>query len=352
MRKTISSLAHPFWARLLFAALLVLAATFVQAQGLPGNSNYPQTGSGLPAGCVGTANTVTCPIIATSGLNGGFSGVEGTGASLSAGVGTDLFYPDSTLHDYHGNLNNVDVGGAAFASNTLSLSSKTLVNPRVLGPRRWTYSIASGNTTATLNAGANPEVATQAGTASAIAATTSEEAFIQWASGAVSGNQAGWSYNSLNDWFTGRNVYWGAYLKDANADLTNQRLWMGLTAVTDGNNTTTYNGDTPGVTNRLAMFRFSSVVPDTNWQCVTGNASAQTTTNSNIAADVNSHVFEIQYNDSTPSVLFYIDGVLVCTNTTNLPGNNQRMGALGVLTTQTTAAKNIQLAWQMITSDK
>src|SRR5581483_228541 len=36
--------------------------------------------------------------VTTSGSNGGISGTEGTGAGLTAGAGTDLLYPDSTLH--------------------------------------------------------------------------------------------------------------------------------------------------------------------------------------------------------------------------------------------------------------
>lgn len=42
--------------------------------------------------------------------NGGFSLAEGTGASLTAGVGTDLLFGDSTNHCLHQNLNNVDIG--------------------------------------------------------------------------------------------------------------------------------------------------------------------------------------------------------------------------------------------------
>jgi hypothetical protein len=200
--------------------------------------------------------------------------------------------------------------------------------------------------------GASSQCATQAGTPTNIAGTTSEETLIQWASGAVSGNQGGCAYSAVNDWFTGRNLYWAAYLKDANADMTNQRFYAGMTAVTDGNLTTTYNADTPGTANRLAMFRYSSVAGDTNYQCITGNATSQTTTNSGIAADTAAHVFEIQYNDSIPNVVFSIDGAVVCTNTTNLPGNNVRHGTLILVTTQTTAAKNIQVGWVTVTSDK
>ncbi len=46
----------------------------------------------------------------TSGVNGGFTGVEGTGAALTPGATLDLLYPDSTNHCWHQNNNNVDRG--------------------------------------------------------------------------------------------------------------------------------------------------------------------------------------------------------------------------------------------------
>jgi hypothetical protein len=64
--------------------------------------------------------TVTTPVVATSGSNGGITGPEGTGASLSSGAGTDLLYPDSTNHCWHSNQNGVDVGCLATATSTTS----------------------------------------------------------------------------------------------------------------------------------------------------------------------------------------------------------------------------------------
>lgn len=50
----------------------------------------------------------------TTGSNGGISGTEGTGGSLTAGAATDLLYPDSTSHCWHQNLNNTDYGCVPF----------------------------------------------------------------------------------------------------------------------------------------------------------------------------------------------------------------------------------------------
>jgi hypothetical protein len=61
----------------------------------------------------------------TSGVNGGFTGIEGTGAGLTAGAGIDLLYPDSTRHCWHQNLNNVDKG-CTITANTSGLGSGSI----------------------------------------------------------------------------------------------------------------------------------------------------------------------------------------------------------------------------------
>lgn len=72
---------------------------------------------------------------------------------------------------------------------------------------------------------------------------------------------------------------------------------------------------------KYAGFRFSTSQGDTDWQCVTSDGSSTTVTSSGIAADANVHTFLIVFNDSAPSVEFYIDGSLVATNTTHLPAS-------------------------------
>lgn len=86
---------NPFWARLLFAFVLVLAATLAEGQGAPGLSNYPATvspASGAPSGnCPGTnsfyintanGNFYTCPTPGSSYVLAGNSG----GATAGDGV--------------------------------------------------------------------------------------------------------------------------------------------------------------------------------------------------------------------------------------------------------------------------
>jgi len=75
--------------------------------------------------------TLTAPIVNTSGSNGGLTGIEGTGAGLTPASGTDLLYPDSSSHCWHASLNNVDVGCLSTASNTITLTNKTLTTPTI-----------------------------------------------------------------------------------------------------------------------------------------------------------------------------------------------------------------------------
>jgi hypothetical protein len=73
---------------------------------------------------------------------------------------------------------------------------------------------------------------------------------------------------------------------------------------------------------KFAMFRFSSIASDTNFQCITSDGSTLTVVDSGVAPVANTgNVFAIEFVDSTPAVNFYIDGALVATITTHLPGN-------------------------------
>ena len=87
-----------------------------------------------------------------------------------------------------------------------------------------------------------------------------------------------------------------------------------------GSGTTLGGTDTPSsVSRNFIGFRFSTNVPDTNWQCIVSNGSTETIVDSGVAADTKSHFFAFKCNSALSSVAFYIDGVLVATITTNYP---------------------------------
>jgi hypothetical protein len=95
---------------------------------------------------------------------------------------------------------------------------------------------------------------------------------------------------------------------------TFSRLWVGIVSAGGA----TLQTDTPGTAGlNVAAFRYSTNASDTNFQCVTSDASSQTITDSGVAADTNPHQFTIVKSGS--AYKFYIDGTLVATNTTHLP---------------------------------
>lgn len=73
-----------------------------------------------------------------------------------------------------------------------------------------------------------------------------------------------------------------------------------------------------------AYFKYNYNVNGGRWQCTTSAAGVRTETDSTVAATAGEFkVFEIHVNEAGTSVTFYIDSVLVATNTTNIPtGSN------------------------------
>ena len=119
-------------------------------------------------------------------------------------------------------------------------------------------------------------------------------------------------------------------LRLAIGQTTNSRFWIGLGDYTSsggiGNNgaaifgTTGYAADSP---NKSTIgFRYSAGT-DTNWQAVVctanGGSGAQTTVNTGVPADTNSHLFEFAPNAAGTSITFFIDHASVATISTNIP---------------------------------
>jgi len=79
------------------------------------------------------------------------------------------------------------------------------------------------------------------------------------------------------------------------------------------------DGDTP--TGDYAGFRYSTNVPDTNWQCITNNNSGIGVTDSGVAVSTNEVLLSVTYNTiaATPSCRFYINRNLVAVRTASLP---------------------------------
>ena len=66
-------------------------------------------------------------------------------------------------------------------------------------------------------------------------------------------------------------------------------------------------------------FRYNDSVNSGRWEAVTSAAGVRTATNTGITAVTTYSIFDIRVNSAGTSVTFYIDDVLVATNTTNIP---------------------------------
>lgn len=106
-----------------------------------------------------------------------------------------------------------------------------------------------------------------------------------------------------------------------------------LASLSDGTDTfTTRLGFLDSVTGEPsngAYFRYTHSVNGGEWQAVTRAAGVETATDTNVAATTSFASFEIEVNTAGTSVAFFIGGVLVATNTTNIPtgGNLTGIGA-------------------------
>jgi hypothetical protein len=127
-------------------------------------------------------------------------------------------------------------------------------------------------------------------------------------------NYSGGYVEGQLQWLTGKNIHWQEYgLIQSTSSSISVTMGMSDTNTNSGNGSATPSG-------KYAMFRYIHGT-DTNWQCMTSDGSSQTLTNSSTAVDTNAHTWDIKFNDSTPNVVFSIDGSTVCTLTTHLPGN-------------------------------
>lgn len=95
-----------------------------------------------------------------------------------------------------------------------------------------------------------------------------------------------------------------ATIPDATNDFT---WWVGYSM--DNNSLGTY----------MSIFRIDRTISTTNYIATTIRAGTATNTDTGVAFDNSWHNFEIFVNADNTSHAFYIDGVLVATNTTNLP---------------------------------
>lgn len=197
---------------------------------------------------------------------------------------------------------------------------------------------------------ANYAAAAAAGTATAVgigAATlsatvttvhpTADAHFLNHATGAVAGNASGMNLPTAC-LRSAQPEFWAKIRTGSAAgDITSCRIWVGL-----GGAIATMNGSsTPNTA--YACFRYDpSIDTGTKWRAVVGTATASLTvvdTGVTIAADT-AYLMAIRF--TAAAVTFYINGVLVATISTTLPGNTIAFVPQVQITTTAVGAKNIR----------
>jgi len=135
---------------------------------------------------------------------------------------------------------------------------------------------------------------------------------------------AAWgTYGTDQQYRTGKHIeFWAAVRFTDTADCAH---WIAIGNGSALTSATFGNSDTNSAV-KFAGFRYSTIAGDSHWQCVTGDGSATTLTDSGITPDGKEHRFAIFFDDDNSQILFYIDGTLVATNTTHLPPASTNVG--------------------------
>lgn len=175
---------------------------------------------------------------------------------------------------------------------------------------------------------------TETGTQSAV--VSGGNLFINYASGAVSGNDGGIRSSQLlltrGDMNPDYQVVWRAP-----STITSIRLWLGLiSSVNTNSDTLAAHG---------ACFRYSTVAGDAGFVPVTRDGATQ-----NVGASLGSIVadtvyrFRIRTLDSGVTWLFSINGGTETSVTTNVPGATTSLGFDNRVYTQTAGSRNIAMS--------
>lgn len=185
------------------------------------------------------------------------------------------------------------------------------------------------------------DVAVTVGTASGIAATNAEPTMLNYATSNVNGNVASTSGN-LN-YSTNNTPSYQTYLRLTST--VTERVWSGIT-----NQTAATMGASANPAGNYAAFRYdTSVAGETTWKCVTKDNVTQTISDSGIA--VTTAGIKMEIIETATDVVFKLDNVVVCDNTTYLPATNTLVRFSSSLTNLTAASHSIRFAWIYVEAD-
>jgi len=151
-------------------------------------------------------------------------------------------------------------------------------------------------------------------TPSAVAPTSTEGELRRQTSDTTNPHDTGVSGNLM--YRSGRNIYFGSTVKiDSTAT---KRYFFGVTDQT----IITMGGADDAVGNYAG---FLLTTNQAKILTVTKDNATQTSTTTTVNQDTSIHLYEVVFSDSTPNVIFKIDGNVVATHTTHLPSASTNM---------------------------
>lgn len=162
--------------------------------------------------------------------------------------------------------------------------------------------------------------ATIQGTGSSVDATASKDRNYSYVSAATTGSDAGVATNTHNCWLSHE---WIIVTWCGTDTLTNIRFVMGAAA--SAGNMSNYDD---GFNGEGAWFRYSTSASDTTWKCITSNDTVGGPTITDTGVTVTTGTKKFVIHKKASEVKFYLDDVLVATNTTDLPDNSTLMGIM------------------------
>jgi hypothetical protein len=123
-------------------------------------------------------------------------------------------------------------------------------------------------------------------------------------------------------------------------DISSTRIWVGFS------DTAPQTADDPASAH-LAGFRYSTAAGDTNWMACVKDGATISATSSGVAVAIDTmYLFRIEMDSA--EVRFYIDGTLVHTATSNLPGIDTSVGVNVSLTQLAASARSILYSRQFV----
>jgi hypothetical protein len=288
----------------------------------------------------GTSNVV----LGTSDTNGNLLVLDTkTNAADAAGVNGGIYF---STGGQGGAGSNVATYAGKFRCYEGGLW-KNCIGMRDIAERRWGYASIGGTVATTFNTdGMYTSAILGAGQSGSVASSNQAESnYVMYTTGIVSGNSAGFGQTSFSA--IAMQTRWLPKLVtrirvDPSA-VTTARYWvaLGSAALSGSDGTGSYIG-----------VRYSTNAGDAAWQCASddGTTNSVTTTGVTVTAG---HYYDIIVDLTTASTLVCSvsdngGAYTTVTKATNLPGTSTSLGLQEMVTTLTTAARNLSIAYSYL----